>query len=244
MPEDEQLRLARLVQSSLLPPPLSLPGLKLAARVVPSVQVGGDFLDYFPLGPEQLGFYLGDVQGKGVEGALYALLISGLMRGLHKTGVEPVEVLSALNRRLCFRSVPGKFCCLSYGVFDLARRELSYASAGLPFPLLLRDRILTRIELTGSPAGLFNPSEYDQVTVSLQAGDRLLFYTDGVSDCFRSVSAPHGDGEEELGEFFAADSGGSAEEQADRLVAHLQALQSSRGDLIFDDATLLLAHLP
>ena len=92
--EDEQLRLAREVQEALLPPPLSaLPGVEVAARFQPSQSVGGDFYDYFQLHARHLAFYLGDVQGKGLEGAMYALLVSGLMRGLNKTGNEPAALV-------------------------------------------------------------------------------------------------------------------------------------------------------
>ncbi len=242
-PEAEQLRLARLVQDSLLPPPLTLPRLDVAARYLPSTQVGGDFLDYFGLGPNYLAFYLGDVQGKGLEAALYALLISGLMRGLHKSGVEPVRVLTALDRRLCVRSVPGKFCCLSYGVFDLEQRQLKYASAGLPFPLLLRDGQATSIELTGSPVGLFSPGEFEQVVFSLQPGDRLLFYTDGLPDSFHRRSAPEHDDGREVEALFTESFQMSVGAQADAILARLHAQQVYAGDSFFDDATFLVAHV-
>lgn len=242
--EDEQLRLARIVQSALLPPTLAdLQELDVAARFLPSANVGGDFFDYFTLGPQQLAFYLGDVQGKGLEGALYALLISGLMRGLHKTGTEPAEVVASLNRRLCFRSPPGKFCCLNYALFDLKKRRLKYASAGLPFPLLLRRKTLTRIELTGAPVGMFTPYQFDQVVLDLEPGDRLLFYTDGLPDAFRALPAQQSDGGNELEELFAADVRESADAQADRLVRHLQALHSRHANFLFDDATVLVFHV-
>lgn len=241
--EDEQLRLARLVQHSLLPPPLSLPRLELAARCLPSARVGGDFLDYFPLGPDHLGLYLGDVQGKGLEGALYALLISGLMRGLPKSGNDPVQVLSSLHQRLCFRSVPGKFCCLSYAVFDLEQRQLKYASAGLPFPLLLRRGVVTPINLTGSPVGLFDQTQYDQVALNLEEGDRLLFYTDGLSDCLRVLDAAQSDGGKLLEELFVADQTDAVGALADRFAAQLEGVQADPANCFLDDATFLIAQV-
>src|SRR3990167_8875358 len=184
----EQLRLAREVQQALLPPPLTaLPGLEVAARFHPSQRVGGDFYDYFQLHARNVAFYLGDVQGKGLEGAMYALLVSGLMRGLNKTGNEPAGLVQFLNRRLALRALPGKFCALAYAVFDLEQRQLRLANAGLPFPWLLRHGQLTRVEIPGIPVGMFNPCQYDQGVVRLESGDRLLFYTDGLPDSLEAL---------------------------------------------------------
>jgi serine phosphatase RsbU (regulator of sigma subunit) len=241
--EDEQLRLARMVQSALLPPPLiDLPGLQVSARFLPSANVSGDFLDYFALGTRWLALYLGDVQGKGLEAALYALLISGLMRGLHKAGTEPAELVADLNRRLYYRSPPDKYCCLSYAVIDLERRLLSYTSAGLPFPLLFRSRTSRPIELTGLPVGLFNPCEYDQIVIELKPGDRLLFYTDGLPDSLRVLSHSRGDGARQLRQLFPGDPSETASQQAERMVAHLQS-RPPRLPLLFDDVTFLVVHV-
>src|SRR3990172_3051436 len=169
----EQLRRAREVQQALLPPPLTaLPGGEVAGRFQPSQSVGGDFYDYFQLHARNVAFYLGDVQGKGLEGAMYALLVSGLMRGLNKTGNEPAALVEFLNRRLALRALPGKFCALAYAVFDLEQRQLRLANAGLPFPWLLRHGQLTRVEIPGIPVGMFNPCQYDQGVVRLGAGGR------------------------------------------------------------------------
>jgi len=228
----------------LLPPPrTNLPGLALAARFLPSAQVSGDFLDHFTLSPHTLAFYLGDVQGKGLEAAFYALLISGLMRGLHKTGIEPAEVLTSLNRRLYFHSPLHKFCCLSYAVLDVAQRQLKYTSAGLPFPLLFRHGSVAPVELTGPPVGMFDLYECDQVVLDLQAGDELLFYTDGLPDCLRALRPGHGDGGTQLQELLASVPHSSAEQQADALVAHLRGDDAGRSRILFDDVTFLLVKL-
>ncbi|MGH9804801.1 MAG: PP2C family protein-serine/threonine phosphatase [Candidatus Acidiferrales bacterium] len=245
----EQLQLARLVQEALLPPPIAdLPGLEVAVRFLPTAQVGGDFLDYFPLGPRALGCYVGDVQGKGLEAAMYALLVSGLMRGLHKTDTGPAEVVASLNRRLCYRLVPGKYCCLSYAHFDVKRKQLRYASAGLPFPLLLRGAALTRIELTGHPVGMFNPCGFEQVEVKLRSGDRLLFYTDGLTDSLLDPRSPGTEGVERLESLFRATRRASLSAQADRLLDHIRPprpnrARPSRAPHLSDDTTFLLVRV-
>lgn len=239
----EQLQLARLVQEALLPPPIAdLPGLEVAVRFLSSAQVGGDFLDYFPLGKRALGCYVGDVQGKGLEAAMYALLVSGLMRGLHKTDTEPADVVASLNRRLCFRLVPGKYCCLSYALFDVKKRRLRYASAGLPFPLLLRGGKLTRIELTGHPVGMFNPCGFEQVTVKLRPDDRLLFYTDGLTDSLLDPRRAWSQGVQELENLFRTSGRISLSAHADRLLAQIRRSRG-RSSRLTDDTTFLLVRV-
>ena len=243
--EDEQLRLARAVQEALLPPPLTaLPGVEVAARFQPSQSVGGDFYDYFPLHARYLAFYLGDVQGKGLEGAMYALLVSGLMRGLNKTGNEPAALVEFLNRRLALRALPGKFCALAYAVFDLEQRQLRLANAGLPFPWLLRHGQLTRVEIPGIPVGMFNPCQYDQGVVRLESGDRLLFYTDGLPDSLEALYPRAGDGEKQLARLLGESGTRSAAALADRLVGRLQLERPlRRRKRLEDDAAFLVVHI-
>lgn len=256
--EAEQLRLARHVQEALLPPSRAAgPGVEVAARFLPSRAVGGDFCDYFLLGSRHLGLYLGDVQGKGLEGALYALLVSGLMRGTNKTGNEPAHLVGFLNRRLTLRALPGKFCALSYALFDLERRQVTLANAGLPFPVLLRGGRLTRLEVSGFPVGMFSPCDYDQAVVNLQPGDRLLFYTDGLPDSLETLRPRAGDGEKQLAALLAQHGDCSAAALADALTSQLQRGASAgkrrssprpRGDSrrprrLLDDATFLVVHV-
>ena len=250
------LRLAQMVQESLLPPlRAELPGLELAARFLPATNVGGDFFDYFPLGSRHLVLYLGDVQGKGLEAALYGLVASGILRGVHKAGSPPASVLALINRRLCYRSLPGKFSCLGYAVFDLAELRLIYASAGIPYPLLLRNNGLIPIELPGTPLGLFDTCEFDQTVVSLQPGDRLLFYSDGLPDSLEFLYPHQGEGNEQVGHLLTAHPDLSATALADKLLARLQppgtsprAAKGHNGDRhplsqLAEDATFMVIHL-
>lgn len=244
-PEDEQLRRAREMQDILLPPFFtSLPQLEVASRFLPSRAVGGDFCDYFAPGNRYLGIYLGDVEGKGLQAAMYALLVSGLMRGLHKTNTDPASVVAFLNRRLSLHSLPGNFCCLNYAVFDLEKGRLSFANAGLPYPMLLRQGRLTRIELPGIPLGLFNPCQYDQVVLDLQPGDCLLLYTDGLPDSLEEFRPREGDGEKQVQNILRGCAGESARELADRLVKVLRPPRSrGRAPELPDDATFLVVRL-
>lgn len=238
----DEMEAARAVQTQLVPPPVpEVPGMEWAVRFLPSRAVGGDFCDCFRLGSRYAAFYLGDVQGKGLEGAMYALLACGLMRGVTKTDQEPAQVVSFLNQRLRFRLLPGKFCCLSYGVIDLERRQLVVANAGLPLPLLQRGDTLTTIEASGVPVGLFDAGNYDQAVISLQPGDRLFFYTDGLTDSLGALHPRKGEGEEQVQEILASHSDEPAPALADLFVHYLRSSRHrSRKRELSDDATFLV----
>lgn len=240
----DQTAVARAVQAQLVPAPApDVPGLEWAVRFLPSRAVGGDFCDCFCLGSGFAAFYLGDVQGKGLEGAMYALLASGLMRGLTKTGQEPSDVVSFLNRRLRFRALPTKFCCLTYGVIDLEKRQLALANAGLPYPLLLRGDTLTQIEASGIPLGLFESDGYDQAALSLQPGDRLLFYTDGLPDSLAALHPRQGDGDQQLEFLMLEHREKPAPELADLLVHYLRSSRHRRRRKeLTDDSTFIALH--
>jgi len=238
-----QLELARAVQQSLLPSPLEREKrFELVARFAPAQGVAGDFYDYFPLGPDAMAFYLGDVQGKGLEGAMYAALVSGIMRGLQKSGTPPAHLLTFLNQRLCLRPIPNKFCTLSYVVFEVAGRRFSYANAGLPFPLLLRQGRATRVELPGYPLGLFENATYEQQEISLDPGDCVLFFTDGLTDSLENQRER--DGELVVRRLLESNASDSAEQLAERLLNRLPPAGSKHTPHLADDATFLLLRTP
>lgn len=230
----EQVRLARQVQQGLLPPAeVALPEVEVAGRYLPSWSLGGDFYDYFRLDNGLLALFLGDVQGKGLAGALDALLVSGLLRGVHKAGARPAELLTVLNQRLCLRTGPGRFSCLGYALLDRTTRRLTFANAGLPFPLLVRRGEVRRIELTGSPIGLFENAAFDETVVDLQAGDRLLFYSDGVTDSLRARHSSGRDGDEQLQDLLRSCGDESAARSADALLRRLRRGRARRDDISF-----------
>lgn len=241
----DQMGVARAVQEQLLPPPVpEVPGLELAVRFLPSRAVGGDFCDYFRLNSRYLGLYVGDVQGKGLEGAMYALLVCGLMRGITKTGHEPAEVVGFLNQRLSFRALPGKFSCLLYALFDLEQRHMVLTNAGLPFPFLLRGDTLTRVEAAGLPLGLFKAADYEQAALSLQPGDQLLFFSDGLTDSLEALHPRRGDGAKQVQALLARHAGAPADELAELFVNYLRAARHQRRQKeITDDATFLFLRV-
>jgi len=145
-------------------------------------QVGGNFLDFFPLTDGVIGIYLGDVTGKGHPAALYAALVVGTLRGVHKTGTPPATVLSTVNRRVMLRGVSPRYAAVHYGGFDPRPGILRIASAGMAGPLILSARGCRELELRGIPPGMFPETDYESETVQRERGDSVIFLSDGFSE--------------------------------------------------------------
>jgi len=180
---EQELEEARVIQNVMMPAhPLCQAGVTISHEFQPVTEVGGDYLDYFKLSDETIGLYVGDVSGKGLPAALYAALAVGTLRGIHKTGMEPERVLSLLNQRLLLRGIPGRHSAIQYALFDPAGARMRIVSAGMPGPLLLRGTDSRVLQIAGLPPGLFSVASYDELSLQLEPGDSLLFFTDGLSD--------------------------------------------------------------
>lgn len=180
---EEELEEARAIQSVMLPAEALRSGPVIVSHEFqPLDAVGGDFLDYFQLPDGTVGLYLGDVSGKGLPAAMYAALAVGTLRGVHKTGTPPSEVLAMLNRRLLVRGVPRRHVAIQYALFHPQTQEMRIASAGMPGPFYLSANEGSALELSGIPPGLFAAANYDSVTIRLKAGDSMFFFTDGLTD--------------------------------------------------------------
>jgi sigma-B regulation protein RsbU (phosphoserine phosphatase) len=178
---------ARAIQGAMLPAEaLRTERVSISHEFQPVAEVGGDFLDYFELADGTFGLYLGDVCGKGLPATLYAALAVGTLRGVHKTGQPPFQVLSTLNRRLMIRGLPRRYAALQYAVFDPVSREMKIASAGMPGPFHISARGCQGLELSGIPPGLFPTTSYEMNAVTLEPGDSMLFCTDGITDALNS----------------------------------------------------------
>jgi phosphoserine phosphatase RsbU/P len=178
---------ARSIQGLMLPADaLSTGQVNVAHEFQPAAEVGGDFLDYFSLADESVGLYLGDVCGKGLPAALYAALAVGTLRGVHKTGQSPSNVLNTLNRRLTIRGIPRRYAALQYAVFHPENGMMQIASAGISGPLHISPGGCRVLELSGLPPGMFPEVGYDTTTVQLAPGDTVVFFTDGIVEAVNS----------------------------------------------------------
>jgi sigma-B regulation protein RsbU (phosphoserine phosphatase) len=183
---EEELEEARALQGMMLPTESLRSGrVTISHAFQPVAEVGGDFLDYFELSDGSVGLYLGDVSGKGLPAAMYAALAVGTLRGVHKTGLCPSQVLSTLNRRLMIRGTHRRHAAVQYAVFDASTRVMQIAGGGMPGPFHISRQGCRALEIQGIPPGLLDSSvNYETSEITLEPGDSMLFFTDGLSDAF------------------------------------------------------------
>ena len=180
---ERDLALARELQFRLLPQaPPTLANLEVAAKFLPARAIGGDLYDFLDYSLSRLGIVIGDVSGKGAPAAIYAALVSGILRSHAPIEPGPAEMLSAVNNSLGERRIDAQFVSIIYAVWDEARRTLQVANSGLPRPIYCHDGKVEIIEATGLPLGLFDDAEYDEFTFRAKPGDMFVFFSDGILD--------------------------------------------------------------
>ena len=180
---ERDLSLARELQMRLLPQVMpKVAHLDVAAKFSPARAIGGDLYDFVNYSLSRLGIVIGDVSGKGAPAAIYAALVSGILRSHAPIEPAPAEMLSAVNFSLAERRIEAQYVCLLYAVWDDQRRTLQVANSGLPRPLYIHDGKIEIIEATGLPAGLFDEAEYDEFTFKAKPDDMFVFFSDGILD--------------------------------------------------------------
>ena len=176
-----ELRVARLIQQTLLPKELpSLPGWQLAAHYRPARAVGGDFYDfvYFPDG--KLGIVIGDVTDKGVPAALVMATTRSILRSAAQDNVSPGAVLRRANDLLCPDIPASMFVTCFYAVLDPTTGRLRFANAGHDLPYQRHDDKVTELHAAGMPLGLMPDMRYAEGETMLAPGDSILLYSDGL----------------------------------------------------------------
>jgi sigma-B regulation protein RsbU (phosphoserine phosphatase) len=180
---ERDLSMARELQFRLLPQSQpKLPNLEVAAKFSPARAIGGDLYDFIPYSQSRMAFVIGDISGKGAPAAIYAALVSGILRSHAPMEPSPSEMLAAVNYSLAERRIDGQFCSLIYAVWDDASRTLHVANSGLPRPIYCHQGKTQLIEATGLPLGLFDDAEYDEFTFQAEPDDLFVFFSDGILD--------------------------------------------------------------
>jgi phosphoserine phosphatase RsbU/P len=224
---------ARQIQRALLPerePVIS--GYAIDGFCLQLSAVGGDWYDYVELGDGFWGIVLGDVCGKGMAAALLMSATRSLFRRAAEGLESPTEVLMRLNRALLKDLPEGRFVTLVYSILDTKRATMRVANGGHTYPIFVREQTnITELKTEkGLPLGLMN-SEYSEIGLTLQTGDRVLMYTDGV------VEAANGGGEE-YGTSRLVKSLQKAGVSARSVLAEVQEFAS--GGTLSDDATAIV----
>jgi len=180
---ERDMAAARELQFRLLPPVLpKLRNLEIAAKFSPARAIGGDLYDVLGYSNSRTAIAIGDVSGKGAPAAIYAALVSGILRSHAPIEPAPAEMLAALNYSLSERRVDAQFVSLIYALWDDDSRTLQVANSGLPRPMYCHNGKVQLIEATGLPLGLFDDAEYDEFTFQPEPNDIFVFFSDGILD--------------------------------------------------------------
>ena len=233
---ERDLAMARQLQFRLLPPTLpKLAHLDIAAKFVPARAIGGDLYDFVGYSMSRTAIVIGDVSGKGAPAAIYAALVSGILRSHAPIEPGPAEMLSAVNFSLGERRIDGQFVSLIYAVWDDRNRTLQVANSGLPRPIYCHDGKIEIIEATGLPLGLFDDADYDEFSFRAKPGDMFVFFSDGILDATNKAEELFG--RERVGEIVAANSNASADEMVELIFQAVA--EHASGVEAFDDQTVV-----
>ncbi len=236
----EQLRVARQIQLSLLPADApEVPGWDVAAAYRSAQVVGGDFYDYFylPGSPLRLGVVIADVADKGIPAALFMALARTVIRTSALGGRRPAAVLTRANTMILGDSQSDMFLTACYVTLDLTTGRIVIANAGHNRPFLHRasDSATFEVKTRGLVLGAFEEITLEEREISLDLGDLILLYSDGVTDATNSEGDTFG--EEQLRQVVRHNAGLSAQALLDAILAAIE--RFTGGAAQYDDMTLV-----
>jgi PAS domain S-box-containing protein len=179
---EQELRVARMIQHALLPKSLpELEGYRIAVHYQPAREVGGDFYDLLELPDGRLGLIVGDVSGKGVPAAIVMAITRTMLRSAFHLG-SPGEILKKVNDDLFPDIPPNVFVTCLAALLDSKTGRLQYANAGHDPPFVRHAGGVGKLRATGMPLGLMAGMTYEQKEVTLQPGESILLYSDGLAE--------------------------------------------------------------
>ena len=180
---EHELKIAAFVQQSFLPSKVpAAPGHDIGAHLHASGQVGGDFYDFIELGGDRVALALGDASGKGIPGAILMAETQGVLRAEAAGCATPLELVQTLNRALLHDRSQDRFVTLFYGVLEVPTGEFTFVNAGHPRAVLQDGDTESTLLSTGPPLRLFTDAAWEERSVRLRAGARLVVYSDGVTE--------------------------------------------------------------
>src|SRR5215217_5123869 len=190
---EQEMKIAAEIQQALLPK-MARAGsfFAAAAASIPCRSIGGDFYDYVDLPAGALGFALGDVAGKGPPAALLSAMMQGIFAAQAASSDPPSQTVSRVNLALYKRGIESRFVTLMYGALYPDGR-LQYCNAGHNPPLVIGPKDFRRLEVGGPIVGLFEGASYEEETITLNVGDWLIIYSDGVSEALSTDGEEYGE---------------------------------------------------
>ena len=234
--QKQELQRAREIQEGLLPKQIpQLDGFEVSAAWRPAREVSGDYFDVFRLGDNLAAFCVADVVGKGVSAALLMANVQAAVRAFASEHISPAELCTKVNRLLCENVATGKFVTMLFGLLDCAAHRITYCNAGHPSPVLVSSGRAAELDGSGAVLGVFNSWDYKNNVVDLLEGDRLLVFTDGLTEAETDSGEEFGG--QRITQAAQGNAARSAMELSDALLAQVDAFCNSHFQ---DDATLLV----
>jgi sigma-B regulation protein RsbU (phosphoserine phosphatase) len=235
--QEHEIAEARAIQEGFLPKEIpQMEGYEIASAWQSARLVGGDYFDVLPFQREIFGLCIADVAGKGLPAALLMSNLQAAVRGLASAAVSPEDLCVRLNALLCRNMASDRFVTLFYAQLEGAAQRLRYTSAGHNPPFVLhQDGAHERLREGGGVLGVFQNQTFRSGVTQLQPGDRVVLYTDGVTEACNAADEEFG--EVRLLQVLRENRGSSARELQKRI---LDAAADFSGGMWRDDATLLV----
>ncbi|QXM07266.1 SpoIIE family protein phosphatase [Crassaminicella indica] len=179
----DELALAKNVQQNLIPNKLpQLEGVSLSAIYKPLEEIGGDLYDFIKINENSLGIFLSDISGHGVPAAMITAMVKAIMETSNYLFQHPAAFINYLNRKLINIS-ENLYLTAFYGLYNNKTKRFTYMRCGHPYPLIIRNGECIELKEGGSTIlGVFENINFESKTIALQKGDKLIFYTDGLTE--------------------------------------------------------------
>jgi phosphoserine phosphatase RsbU/P len=242
--QDRELEIGAEIQRQLLPrnnP--NIPGLDIAARCHTANRVGGDYYDFIPVSKSnRWGIVIGDVMGKGVPAGLIMTMTRGMLRAEVLNGHPPGTILAHLNEAMYEDLEKShRFLTMFYSEYDPLSQILHFSNAA-HLPLLLwRSQKVQTLDTLGALIGLEPDSQFEEGQIKLQAGDVLLYYTDGITEAVNQMGERFDEDNLRLSLQTACQNQFNAQEILDYLFEQVQTFMGRRGHQ--DDMTLVVLRV-
>jgi sigma-B regulation protein RsbU (phosphoserine phosphatase) len=234
---ERDLAMAREVQHHLLPPTCpALNNAEVASHFNPAHAIGGDMYDFLDYKPPRACIIVSDVSGKGAPAALYAALVSGIIRSIAPAEPSPSNMLGSVNRALNQRRLDANYVVLCCALWDDEKKTMRVANSGLPRPIYCHEGHSHMIEAAGLPLGMFSDAAYDETTIHAHSGDVFVFFSDGIVDASNRKEEQFG--RVRIEHVISQNTGKSAQEIVDALFRAAE--EFSAGAPVFDDQTVVV----
>ena len=237
---ERDVTMAREVQLRLLPSDApSHPHAEMAVRFLPARTIGGDLYDFVDYGPGRTAIVLGDVSGKAAPAALFAALVSGIMRAAAAQQPEPAQMLALLNDALQERKLESQYVTMLFALWNDDNQTLTVTNSGAVQPVFCRSGQSVTVQAEGFPLGLFPDVTYEEFNVATQPGDAIVFVSDGILDAENEKEEMYG--QERLSGLLCAHREQPALAIADAILEDVSRFQGAKDR--FDDETIIVLRV-